>query len=99
MKVLLFANDLMPFGQLPTSGGGLRCFQLMRGLQANGVEVVASMPSFTFLAEKHFADIPEEQRDYLWQWGTQDHLVRRVKPDAVLFSSNWDHFNLLVDHD
>jgi glycosyltransferase involved in cell wall biosynthesis len=99
MKVLLFANDLMPFGSLPTSGGGLRCFQLMKGLEAHGVEVIASMPGFTFLAEKHFADIPQEQRDYFWRWGTQDDLVRRVKPDAVLFSSNWDHFNLLANHD
>jgi glycosyltransferase involved in cell wall biosynthesis len=99
MKVLLFANDLMPFGQLPTSGGGLRCFQLMRGLQAHGVEVIASMPGFTFLAEKHFADIPAEQRESLWHWDKQDELVRRVKPDAVLFASNWDHFNLSADHD
>jgi glycosyltransferase involved in cell wall biosynthesis len=99
MKVLLFANDLMPFGPLPTSGGGLRCFQLMKGLEAHGVEVIASMPGFTFLAEKHFDDIPEERREYFWRWGTQDDLVRRVKPDAVLFASNWDHFNLLDHHD
>jgi glycosyltransferase involved in cell wall biosynthesis len=99
MKVLLFANDLMPFGQLPTSGGGLRCFQLMRGLQAHGVEVIASMPGFTFLAQEHFADIPPEQRESLWYWDKQDELVRRVKPDAVLFASNWDHFNLSAGHD
>lgn len=99
MKVLLFANDLMPFGSLPTSGGGLRCFQLMKGLEAHGVEVIASMPGFTFLAEQHFDDIPPEQREYFWRWETQDNLVRRVKPDVVLFASNWDHFNLRADHD
>lgn len=94
MKVLLFSNDLMPFGTLPTSGGGLRCYQLMRGLEAHGVEVIASMPGFTYLAEKHFAQIPEEQREWLWRWETQDDLLRRAKPDAVMFASNWDHFNL-----
>jgi glycosyltransferase involved in cell wall biosynthesis len=94
MKVLLFSNDLMPFGNLPTSGGGLRCYQLMRGLEAHGVEVIASMPGFTYLAEKHFAEIPQAQREWLWQWHTQDDILRRVKPDAVLFASNWDHFNL-----
>jgi glycosyltransferase involved in cell wall biosynthesis len=94
MKVLLFANDLMPFGSLPTSGGGLRCYQLMKGLEAHGVEVIASMPGFTFLAEKHFADIPAAQREFLWRWETQDAILGRVKPDAVLFASNWDHFNL-----
>ena len=99
MKVLLFANDLMPFGSLPTSGGGLRCYQLMRGLEAHGVEVVASMPAFTFLAEKHFEAIPEAQWENLWRRGTQDEILRRVKPDAVLFASNWDHFKLTGNPD
>lgn len=84
----------MPFGSLPTSGGGLRCYQLMRGLEAHGVEVIASMPGFTYLAEKHYDKIPEQQREWLWQWHTQDDLLRKAKPDAVLFASNWDHFNL-----
>jgi len=99
MKVLLFSNDLMPFGNLPTSGGGLRCFQLMRGLQSHGIEVIASMPGFTYLAEKHRADIPEEQREWLWEWHTQDDLLRKARPDAVLFASNWDHFNLTRPYD
>ncbi len=94
MKVLLFANDLLPFGSLPTSGGGLRCYQLMKGLQAHGVEVTVSMPGFTYLAEKHKSAIPEPEREHLWRWGTQDAILRRVKPDVVLFASNWDHFNL-----
>jgi glycosyltransferase involved in cell wall biosynthesis len=94
MKVLLFSNDLMPFGDLPTSGGGLRCFQLMKGLEAHGIKVVASMPGFTYLAEKHFQSIPLEQRELLWHWGTQDEIFERTKPDAVLFASNWDHFNI-----
>lgn len=94
MKVLLFSNDLMPFGELPTSGGGLRCWQLKCGLEARGIEVVSSMPGFTYLTEKYFDKIPAEQREHLWQWGTQDQILKRVKPDAVLFASNWDHFNL-----
>lgn len=94
MRVLLFANDLMPFASLPTSGGGLRCFQLMKGLEAHGIEVVASMPGFSYLAEKYHASIPGPQRDLLWRWETQDDILRDTRPDAVLFASNWDHFNL-----
>lgn len=94
MKVLLFSNDLMPFGNLPTSGGGLRCWQLKCGLEAHGIEVVSSMPGFTYLAEKYHNEIPLEQRELLWNWGKQDAIFQRVKPDAVLFASNWDHFNL-----
>lgn len=95
MKVLLFANDIMPFGSLPTSGGGLRCFQLMRGLEHHGIEVVASMPGFTYLADKYYDRIPPEQKSLLWKHETQDDLIRSVKPDAVLYASNWDHFALL----
>lgn len=94
MKVLLFSNDLMPFGELPTSGGGLRCWQIKCGLESRGIEVVSSMPGFTYLTEKYFDKIPPEQREHLWQWGTQDQILKRVNPDAVIFASNWDHFNL-----
>lgn len=97
MKVLLFSNDLMPFGNLPTSGGGLRCWQIKKGLEAHGVEVVTSMPGFTYLAEKYFEQIPEPEKSLLWRWETQDDILRKVKPDAVIFSSNWDHFNI-TDH-
>jgi Glycosyl transferases group 1 len=97
MKVLLFSNDLMPFGNLPTSGGGLRCWQLYQGLRSHGFEVIASMPAFTYLTEKHYAEIPEEQRGYLWNWADQDEIYKRTKPDAVLFASNWDHFNINVE--
>lgn len=95
MKVLLFANDLMPFSGLPTSGGGLRCFQLMRGLESHGIEVIPAMPGFTYLAEKFKDKIPENVREYLWNFEDQDQILSRVRPDAVLFASNWDHFNLM----
>jgi glycosyltransferase involved in cell wall biosynthesis len=94
MKVLLFANDAMPFGELPTSGGGLRCWQLYQGLRAHGIEVVASMPAFTYLVEKYYDAIPAEQQELLWNWATQDEIYRRVKPDAVIYASNWDHYGL-----
>ncbi|HMO17200.1 MAG TPA: glycosyltransferase family 4 protein [Oligoflexia bacterium] len=94
MKVLLFSNDTMPFGTLPTSGGGLRCWQLYQGLRSQGIEVIASMPAFTFLTQKYFSEIPEEVRANLWEWHTQDDIFERNKPDAVIFASNWDHYNL-----
>ncbi len=94
MRVLLFSNDLMPFGSLPTSGGGLRCWQLLKGLEAHGIEVIPSMPGFTYLAEKFKDKIPKEVRQWLWKHETQDDVLREVKPDAVLYASNWDHYSL-----
>ena len=93
-RVLLFANDLMPFGALPTSGGGLRCWQLYQGLISRGYDVTVSMPSFTYLTEKHYSSIPEPEKRLLWNWDTQDRILANTQPDAVLFASNWDHYNL-----
>src|SRR5690606_1634127 len=84
----------MPFGSLPTSGGGLRCWQIYQGLRSAGIEVVASMPAFTYLTTKYFSEIPEDVRENLWEWHTQDAILSRVKPDVVMYSSNWDHYNL-----
>jgi glycosyltransferase involved in cell wall biosynthesis len=86
----------MPFGSLPTSGGGLRCWQIYQGLKSRGIEVIASMPAFTFLTLKYKDQIPPEVREYLWEWHTQDDILKRVNPDAVIFASNWDHYNLSV---
>lgn len=94
MRVLLFANDLMPFAGLPTSGGGLRCYQLMSSLESHGIEVIASMPGFTYLAEKFADKIQPAQKKLLWKYETQDDILAEVRPDAVIFSSNWDHYNL-----
>lgn len=94
MKVLLFSNDLLPYPGLPTSGGGLRCYQLQKGLESRGIEVVVSMPGFTYLAEKYSSTIPDELKAFFWTYETQDKLLREVKPDAVIFASNWDHYNL-----
>jgi glycosyltransferase involved in cell wall biosynthesis len=94
VKVLLFSNDTMPFASLPTSGGGLRCWQIYQGLQSSGIEVVASMPAFTYLTKKYYSEIPEEVRENLWEWHTQDEILARIKPDVVMYSSNWDHYNL-----
>ena len=84
----------MPFGSLPTSGGGLRCWHIYQGLKSRGIDVIASMPSFTFLTKKYFNEIPEDIRENLWEWHTQDEIYNRIKPDAVIYSSNWDHYNL-----
>jgi glycosyltransferase involved in cell wall biosynthesis len=67
---------------------------MYQGLIASGIEVVASMPAFTYLTKKYFSEIPEEVRENLWEWHTQDTILERVKPDAVMYSSNWDHYNL-----
>lgn len=93
-KVLVFCADTLPLPGLPTSGGGLRCWQIINGLKSAGFEVVASMPLFTFLSKSFESAIPQKIRDLSWNFDTQDAIVEREKPDAMVFSSTWVVYNL-----
>lgn len=93
MKILVFCSDLLPLPGLPTSGGGLRCWQLIRALEDAGHQVVRSMPLFTFHGKRHLDSVPAEYAVDAWTIENQDELVRRHQPDAILFTSTW-----IVDH-
>lgn len=93
MRILVFCSDLLPYPGLPTTGGGLRCWQLIQSLRGKGHDVIASMPLFTFLARKFADAIPPDVRANAWDHNNQDALVERHRPDAVLLTSSWT-----VDH-
>lgn len=89
MKILVFCSDLLPLPGLPTSGGGLRCWQMIQSLRAAGHEVVASMPLFTFHGQRWRDRVSESDAAEAWSPGDQDRLVDRHRPDAILFTSTW----------
>lgn len=89
MKILVFCSDLLPLPGLPTSGGGLRCWQMIQSLKAAGHEVVASMPLFTFHGRRWREHAPAEYVETSWSPGDQDRLVAEHRPDAILFTSTW----------
>lgn len=89
MKVLVFCADLVPLPGLPTSGGGLRSWQWVQTLRRLGHEVIASVPLFTHLARRFADSIPAETIRDGWSLEDQDALVRRHRPDAILFGSSW----------
>ncbi|MFO0947805.1 MAG: glycosyltransferase [Planctomycetota bacterium] len=89
MKILVFCSDALPYPGLATSGGGIRCWQLIESLSELGHQVIPSMPLFTKLA-RQFADrIPPEIKANAWTPENQDSLVARHRPDAILFTSTW----------
>ncbi len=94
MKVLLFTNDLLPFGDLPTTRRGLRAFQLLRALENSGVEVELSMPGIHYRSLRDLSQIPERYRSLLWTFDSQDKILEQTSPDAVIFTSDWEHYNL-----
>lgn len=87
-KVLVFASDILPLPGLPTSGGGLRSWQLIRGLEANGVEVIYSMPRNVFLGKKFESALPEEEKAKAWDFENQEELLERFSPDVAIWCNS-----------
>ena len=99
MRILVFCSDLLPYPGLPTSGGGLRCWQLIESLRALGHEPIVSMPLFTYLGKQFANRISGSLRADAWNLENQDELVERHRPDAVLFTSSWIVDRLGRDHE
>ncbi len=97
-RVLVFSSDILPLPGLPTSGGGLRSWQIIKGLEANGIDVNFSMPGEDRFLEREYGDkIPEETKKTSWKQDNQDEIVEHFKPDAIVFA-NPDLNCLKKDH-
>lgn len=92
MKVHVFASDVVPLPGLPTSGGGLRSWQMIRGLQKAGFDVTFSMPSFTFLGKKSESAISEEVKSLAWDQRNQHLILGRIAPDIVIWCNPFTFF-------
>ena len=83
-KVLVFASDMVPLQGMATSGGGLRSWQIIQGLQSRGLDVVYSLPWNRFLRRKFDDSLPQEVKDRLWTDSNQDDIIEREKPDVIV---------------
>jgi glycosyltransferase involved in cell wall biosynthesis len=84
-RVLVFANDLLPLDGLPTSGGGLRSWQIIQGLAGRGFDVTYRMPLERHLTRGHEDVVLRCYRDLLWTAETQEAILDEVHPDVVVF--------------
>lgn len=83
-KVLVFTSDIVPIGGIATSGGGLRSWQIIKGLEARGLNVVYSMPRDRFLRRIYDQKLPPEHTTRLWTDTNQDEIIEREKPDVIV---------------
>ncbi|MDQ7784052.1 MAG: glycosyltransferase family 4 protein [Desulfomonilaceae bacterium] len=83
-KILVFCSDVVPLKGLATSGGGLRSWQIVQGLESKGFEVVYSMPWNRFLRRTYSDAIPEQAKSRLWTDSNQDELIERERPDVIV---------------
>jgi len=88
MKVLVFTSDILPLPGLPTSGGGLRSWQIIQGLKSAGLEVEYSMPiEDRYLSALYFDKIPAEAKANAWNKFNQKQIVEKVEPDVIVFAN------------
>jgi len=83
-KVLVFASDIVPLAGMATSGGGLRSWQIIRGLESRGFEVVYSLPWNRFLRREFDDNLPQNVRERLWTDSNQDEIIEKEKPDVIV---------------
>jgi len=83
-KILVFTSDIVPLGGIATSGGGLRSWQIIKGLQERGFDVTYSMPRDRFLRRLYRNDLSEEHTHRLWTDTNQDEIIRGEKPDVIV---------------
>jgi hypothetical protein len=88
-RILIFSVDILPSDKLPASGGGMRARQLRQALVAQGHEVVVSTSTSTFLARTFAHSLSQETLRLSYSARPQPAICAEVKPDLVLFASNW----------
>ena len=88
-KVLLFAADVVPVEDFPAFGGGMRGLQIYRALKESGHEVLVSCPLDSYLGRTFADQIPKNLRALNYSDRSQDSIYREVRPDLVVFASNW----------
>lgn len=86
-KILIFCSDVVPVGELATSGGGMRSWQIIQGLLEHGHNVVYSIPQDRFLFRSQEDKIPQGVKDNSWNRDNQDSLMMKHHPDVVIFAN------------
>ena len=85
-KVLVFCSDILPLKGTATSGGGLRSWQIVQGLQAHGFDVVYSIPETTHLCRTYLDVIPLDARKRVWNSANQLQIIEAEKPDVIVLT-------------
>ncbi|MGA3085868.1 MAG: glycosyltransferase family 4 protein [Thermodesulfobacteriota bacterium] len=85
-KVLVFCSDVLPLKGMATSGGGLRSWQIIQGLQAQALDVAYSMPKDCYLSRTFREHIPPEARQRLWDHWNQEQIIETEKPDVIVLA-------------
>jgi GT2 family glycosyltransferase len=85
-QVLLISPDVLPVGDIPASGSGIRAWALGQGLEARGHHVHYTMPAPAIAGRE--GEVPAEFVDGAWTPQNLQSIIDSIVPDVVV-SCGW----------
>ena len=85
-QVLLISPDVLPVGDVPASGSGIRAWALGQGLEAQGHHVHYTMPAPAIAGKE--GQVPREYVDSAWTPQNLQTIIDSMVPDVVV-SCGW----------
>lgn len=91
-EVLLVSPDVLPVGDIPASGSGIRAWALGKGLESRGHKVRFTMPRAAI--EGREGQVPPEYARGAWTPESLQSLVDTIAPDVIV-SCGWPNLTWL----
>lgn len=85
-EVLLISPDVLPVGDIPATGSGIRAWALGKGLEAQGHNVHYTMPAPAIKGRE--GNVPPEYVDGAWSPDNLQSIVDHLVPDVIV-SCGW----------
>ncbi len=91
-EVLVVSPDVLPVGDIPASGSGIRAWALGKGLESRGHRVRFTMPAAAVAGREH--SVPPEYVHGAWTPENLQALIDSLVPDVVV-SCGWPNLTWL----
>jgi GT2 family glycosyltransferase/glycosyltransferase involved in cell wall biosynthesis len=81
-EVLVISPDVLPVGDIPASGSGIRAWALGKGLEGRGHHVHYTMPAPALKGRE--SDVPEEYLKGAWTTQNLQSIIDGISPDLLV---------------
>lgn len=85
-EVLVISPDVLPVGDIPASGSGIRAWALGKGLEVQGHNVHYTMPAPAIKGRE--GSVPQEYVDGAWTTDNLQSIIDNMVPDVIV-SCGW----------
>jgi GT2 family glycosyltransferase len=88
--VLIISPDVLPVGEIPATGSGIRAWALGQGLESRGHKVRYTMPAPALAGREHL--VPREYVEGAWTTQNLQTIIDATQPDVIV-SCGWPNLN------